>query len=247
MGGPSTRLLFEHIPKCGGTSLWNFLRHEYSEKITFHIRGKNPNEDVLRFQEMPVKERNKYRLVAGHGARNLIPYLDSSFIKFTVFRDPIERVMSYYYYVQRRPNHARHEEVVDDLSSLKSYLNSSNDGAVNNSYIRRFGPRKYVEMMEDPKAAVEETYAALMENFDHVGLLEDLEEFMRILNDHVDFHMNYDGAKQNVSSNRPDKSEINKEVAEVIAEKNSSDIALYKMIKDHWYNNKNHKLLKNVK
>ena len=233
-GGPSTRLLFEHIPKCGGTSLWRFLQNQYSHSVTFHVSGKNPTEDIQRFQEMPANARSKFRLVAGHGAHNLIPFVGDAFVKFTVLREPVDRVISYYYYIKRRPNHARHQEITENISSLKAYLESGKDGFMNNNYIRRFGPGTYPELIKDPNSAIEQTFASMIEKFDHIGILEEMKELMDVLHQSVSFSTPYDGARENVTQKRPGAEEFDAEVLELIQAMNAADIALYERVKAHW-------------
>ncbi len=43
------RVLFEHVPKCGGTTVTNYLISQYASKRIFSIDGNNPL-DVKKYE-----------------------------------------------------------------------------------------------------------------------------------------------------------------------------------------------------
>lgn len=91
--------MFLHIPKTAGMTLRAVIRRNYPPRTVWEVtRG---TELVL-----PPEERRRVQAIAGHipfGAhRALEPPVDS----ITVLRQPIERLVSMYYYIRRRgPEH----------------------------------------------------------------------------------------------------------------------------------------------
>jgi Sulfotransferase family len=93
----SRLLVFDHIPKTAGTT----FRRSYlpaalpSEERWILGGGETNASDRERFLALSLKRRDRVRIVAGHNAEMLRPYLPGArFI--TVVRDPVERAISSY-------------------------------------------------------------------------------------------------------------------------------------------------------
>lgn len=84
----SHKLLFMHIPKSGGTSVKDFLKHHYRRESSL-----TDLENIF-WQDATIPEN--YDFLAGHiEILSLIKYMRlTQFIKFTVLRNPIERLAS---------------------------------------------------------------------------------------------------------------------------------------------------------
>ena len=79
---------------------------------TFHINGANPISSTNYFRQLSEKRRFKYELVYGHCAQKIIEYIDPYSLKITVLREPIDRIVSHYYYAKSNPNHYLHKQIV---------------------------------------------------------------------------------------------------------------------------------------
>lgn len=86
-----TRLVFLHIPKCGGTSLSEVLKTNFKPKeVCPHI------SDALSRQ--PQKELAKWRYFSGHYSKSSIDCVPGPKKVVTLLRDPNARVLSLYYF-----------------------------------------------------------------------------------------------------------------------------------------------------
>ena len=68
------KILFDHLPKCGGSSLNVYLEAHYPKRKTFSTNGLNPTASVDDFKNLSQRKRHGYDLVKGHLAHNLLEY-----------------------------------------------------------------------------------------------------------------------------------------------------------------------------
>ena len=106
-------LIFLHIPKTGGTSITNLLQAVLSPSI--NVEGP---ESLRKFLDLSHSERRALRFAYGH-----MPYglheLTSAHCKYLVFlREPVDRVLSNYYYIKRAPAHPMFPKLRDGMTIL---------------------------------------------------------------------------------------------------------------------------------
>ena len=99
----SNKLIFMHIPKCGGTTFNNILDKIYLSEETFDIKQKlNTRLNIEDFINLKVQEKDRIKLLKGHMQFGLHSYFSASSEYITFLRNPIERIISYYY-VKKSP------------------------------------------------------------------------------------------------------------------------------------------------
>ncbi|NQU34540.1 MAG: sulfotransferase family 2 domain-containing protein [Bacteroidetes bacterium] len=108
-------LLFNHIPKTGGTTLRIILNRVYGVDKVFFINSKNINESVEKFKHMGVAERNSYKVISGHGAERFADLIENPF-RVSIIREPISMFISQYHYLRQSTN----SNFLADVSTLKS-------------------------------------------------------------------------------------------------------------------------------
>ncbi len=100
---PTPVLLFHHIAKTAGTSLRKILQKNYKKKELLELYG--PNRASVEwyqsyYDSMPAKQKASVKCIAAHTAHYIIPVLDRPFQVFTLLRDPLDRVISLFYFAK---------------------------------------------------------------------------------------------------------------------------------------------------
>lgn len=92
-------LIFMHIPKTAGSTLGNIIDRHYANNRLFVMIHDRDNDT---FAAQPEDMRARVQMVRGmtyYGIHRVIPR-ESRY--FTLYRHPVDRVISQYFYVQRR-------------------------------------------------------------------------------------------------------------------------------------------------
>lgn len=187
------RIVFHHVPKCGGTSVGRSLRRAYilsqgtvtpeeSFEAFTAVAGRADRKQVigdeLEFREMMLLYLlySDIRCVSAH-----VPFSDIAYEKFhgkylfvTLLRDPVERFVSHYSWSHNRPNAHGHisEEFEDFLSTERAK-------ALGSAYVRYFCGRPGLTPA-DVSAAIEMAVRNLR-RLDHVGFLDEMVRFQGAL------------------------------------------------------------------
>jgi hypothetical protein len=140
----------------------------------------------------------------------------------TVLRDPIDRVLSTYYFILTTPVHRLYEEVVSTNMSLREFVEDERFPQVSNQQTRLISG-----LRGDPSAqALEVAKSNLSTHFSAVGFTERFDEslvlFKRLLGwRNICYH------KRNVTKDRPRKYEIPNSTIRLIEKNNILDMELY--------------------
>lgn len=101
MQSTSKRIIFLHLPKNAGTSMYSILKRNYSAKEIYHVRyNKNGIWNLDEFKKLPQNKKDKIYLLTGHFDFGLHEYFSHQFQYVTMMRNPIERTISFYNYIK---------------------------------------------------------------------------------------------------------------------------------------------------
>lgn len=99
-------VIFHHIEKTAGTSLRQIIHRNYvaagARHMVFGAQRKDPG--MMRqwtarfFDSLSANERDSIVCVAAHGANHLMRHLDGPIRAITLLRDPVDRILSKYYF-----------------------------------------------------------------------------------------------------------------------------------------------------
>ncbi len=210
------KVIHLHVAKSAGTTVKSLLFKKYKQKEIYPYRfGKT--KDAMKL--LPdISEL----LVSGHFPMNFlekkVPDLENYFL-FTVFRDPVERVLSHTRYKTR--NFQRRGKI-------------SSDREINHRQL----PANYLCRMiaSNPGLKGKELLTNCIENlkkFDLIIFQDDPYEFregIELLFKTLDFRLPRNIPVQNSTEKKP----VLQTLRDEIAERNSLDIALYKYAKKHF-------------
>jgi len=230
--GPRVRvrkLLFEHIPKCAGTAARGYLQRHYRRLATYQTYGWKPDE-IDGFKRLPDSRRHAYDLIIGHGAHELLDWTAPDTIAATILREPVDRLLSHYYYVREKPEHYLHAAVAAGNLSPGAYVAAGLSDELRNHMVCRFlGVRPEVAE-RDPGRAVDAAWDVLNNRYRIVGIAERLDAAMEVIRTAVGFHGRFSVKRINRTRNRRPTTILSPEDRRLIEEHNALDIELYRRV-----------------
>jgi Galactose-3-O-sulfotransferase len=217
-------LIFLHLPKCGGTTLNRIIEWEYPPTRIFSIDPSFFRWSHRRLCTWPASRLAKMRVFKGHMPFGLHERLPQPATYITFFREPVERVISEYYFAKNYSLHPQHRRM--QMLSLEQYALMTPHHNLQTKLIS--GRGDYPDFLAGgcDESTLELAKKNLAEHFSFVGLAERFDEGLAVLK--LMFGWNITQyAKFNVTATRPEKSKVPEEVQRGIARRNRFDVALY--------------------
>ena len=223
-------IVFLHMPKAAGSTLTQIILRQYEPSATFTAYvGDEKARNVIK--GLPLEQRKQLRVVIGHMPFGSHEFLPQPCAYFTVLRDPVDRLISFYYFVLQSPDHDHHRFVTSQQMSLKEYILSGM--LADNGQTRRLAgilqPSRRTPMRDEP-CSVEDLEVAkknLRERFVVVGLSEEFDKTLLLLKKALGWKIPF-YVSTNVTRNRPMKDDISQDTLQVLREHTVLDIELYR-------------------
>ena len=147
-------VVFDHLPKCGGTSVNYFLKNAYPKRASFNLNIDSPIKSTEEFKNFNLRKRQKTKLVYGHLANELRDFVNPESIWAVVVREPVDRIISHYFFVKRNKKHYLHEEVEEKNISLEEYCYHNLSYELEKFYVAHFSGLSSLEIQRNPQIAV---------------------------------------------------------------------------------------------
>lgn len=226
-------LIFMHIPKAGGTTLQHIIAQNYLPNHIVHANSYQIKKNPACLYHVKRKMRP---VVMGHFERSSILYsllCDRPVVHFTMFREPVQRVLSHYRNLQGN--------VVDDHSqegekmTLAQYASSEMNEIQNRQTLRILGDSSraaQLQSLNDPDPLFQEAKQVLEHEFSLFGITEQYTPFLIMAQKVLNWE-NILYRRKNVSIQKPrldaakEHSEIDKQALKIIRERNQLDMRLY--------------------
>jgi hypothetical protein len=234
-------LLFLHIPKAAGTTLHSVIERQFAPDVTFSIDGFNSPQGIKEFIRLPAQQREKIRLVKGHMPYGLHKYLSVPASYITMLRDPVDRVVSHYYFVLKTPAHYLHQAVTRERMSLEDFVRSGLSTELTNDQTRLISgvekvntrlldgeERRTLQASREPvtREILETAKENLREHFAAVGLFKSFDESLLLFKKVLGWGSIY-YVRRNVTKGRPRVRQVPREARAVIEKYNEMDMELY--------------------
>jgi hypothetical protein len=233
VGESARTVVFIHIPKTAGMTLKSVVGRQHRPGEFALLYEERIRQSIDAFLAVPEGERARYRFVLGHVGYGLHEFLPQKVTYATFLRDPIERIVSYFYYVLRRPDHFLHDTA--RKLGLKDFARSDATAKLAN------GQTKYLAALDaqDATAATLECVKRhVAERFAVVGLTEQFDASLLLLRRVARWGIPwYD--RENVTRDRPRLSEIPHDALEAIVEHNRLDLELYSWARERFARERN--------
>ncbi|KXS41809.1 MULTISPECIES: sulfotransferase family 2 domain-containing protein [unclassified Candidatus Frackibacter] len=217
-------LIFLHIPKTGGVTLRRIIDKQYSLD---EVHEGSEQGMINRLK----RDEDKLKCIQGHMKFGIHTHCSKPYTYITMLREPIERVISVYYFIRRRPQNKWYDDVKN--ISLKEFV-SKDEFWQNNTNIQTFllaggeRPNKITDLFNLNNLS--QAKKNLNKYFSVVGITEMFDESLVLMKQELGWDdISY--TRKNVSKNRLAKGEVEKEIIEIIRERNRLDIELYEYVK----------------
>jgi hypothetical protein len=199
-------LVFVHIPKAAGTSLREVVARHYPR-------------DVQLATEAPIilsdEQRRRIRVLVGHVPFGTQAQLAPPVDVITMLRDPIDRVISLYYFIRRLPHHPLHGAA--RRQSLEDFAASRPLEACNQQ-VRQIGG-------VDPPS-LDAALGNLMRGVRVFGIAERFDESLVLMQRAVGWRNIYH-RDLNVTRDRPRLRDVSPVAVRRIERENALDLELY--------------------
>lgn len=216
---PST-VIFLHIPKTAGTTFRGILERAYRPAQMREIYGDIP-EAITSFQSLPKAERKQIRCLLGHFEFGLHTDLPQPASYVTFLRDPIDRIISHYYYVRRSPGHYLHDTVVSEEVALKDYVHLADELSNGQTQMIAGGAQE-----DAPETWLKAAKRNLREHFAVVGITERFDASLALMARRLEWGAVYYRVR-NATRKRPRKADLDSQTLDVLKRHNRVDCELY--------------------
>jgi len=256
-------VVFVHIPKAAGSTITKVISRQYSPENIYKdystpgdssdevepalASGEGEferfNETALRharekyaaFRQLSESARANIRIFQGHDGYGVHEMLPRPCVYFTLLRDPVDRILSHYYYVKRNSGHYLYDEVTSKNMSLEDYVSSGLTPELDNSQT------KYLAGLETPYLNFGDYSSDILTtakqhietNFILVGFTERFDETVLLLKRKLGWGEPY-YTRVNVTENRPEKRQVSDSVLQAIEKYNDLDLQLYQYAQERF-------------
>ena len=111
-------VIFVHIPKTAGMAFWKVIQRSFPASQIYDLKKKNLKRIIPELGELSSRKPPGVSVITGHQPYGLHTALAAPFTYATMLRDPVERLLSFYYYVREQPKHPLHEPVTSGALTL---------------------------------------------------------------------------------------------------------------------------------
>jgi len=221
VAGVEEAVIFLHVPKTAGTTLNRLIEWEYP---LFEIYSVDPvffRWSVSHLWQLPARRLEKTRIFKGHMLFGLHKILPQPATYITVLREPVDRVISAFYFMRSYVLHPFYWKLRRENWTLEDFVRRSPRENVQSKIVA--GADYYSPCTDE---IVEQAKENLFRYFSLVGLSERFEESLALMKLRFGWKLER-YSSFNVTRARPKKRDLPQSTLDLIVEKNSFDIALY--------------------
>jgi hypothetical protein len=219
-----------HIPKTGGTTLRDIIQRQYRSEKILMIPKLEESENILK--EVSTSQINQLKLIQGHLKYGLHNHFHRRAKYFAIIRDPINRVLSTYYYVLSQKNNPQNLSTSNNQMTIYDFVQSGVNPFLINGQTKLISGK--TGNIDNPIIESEELFSLAKENIENdflfLGITEMFDETILILKNMLGWHMPYYSIA-NRTKKKPNYDAVNPTIISFIKEHNQLDIKLYNITK----------------
>jgi hypothetical protein len=219
-----------HIPKTGGTTLRDIIQRQYRAEKILMIPKLEESENILK--EVSTSQINQLKLIQGHLKYGIHNHFHRRAKYFSIIRDPINRVLSTYYYVLSQKNNPQNLSTSNNQMTIYDFVQSGVNPFLINGQTKLISGK--TGNIDNPIIESEELFSLAKENIENdflfLGITEMFDETILILKNMLGWHMPYYSIA-NRTKKKPNYDAVNPTIISFIKEHNQLDIKLYNITK----------------
>ncbi|MBM5574153.1 sulfotransferase domain-containing protein [Deefgea sp. CFH1-16] len=195
----SGRVIFDHLPKTAGQAINAWLIEELgSGSVTPNLIG--AHQDLIR------QYGGIYSIISAHIQFDIQEALDPRYQYITVFREPVERVVSWLYFVINNHDDTQlpetRAEAIQVLQSNGRDIPSPILNHISNGYVEHFCRINGTGLESDSEKVA--NAFLIIQQYDAVGLFHEIPQFLADVSQLISIPMQKEIARVNVTNKRPE-------------------------------------------
>lgn len=220
-GSDQESVIFLHLPKTAGTTVNRLIEWEYRLSEMYSVDPVLYRWSAAHLRKLPPERLKKFRMFKGHMVFGLHEVLPQPATYITVLRDPVDRVISAYYFMRNYKLHPLHWKLRRKKWTLEDYVRNSRRENVQSKIVAG-APYEEPCTLE----IVERAKHNLRRHFSVVGISARLEESLALMKLRFGWKLS-SYSSFNVTRSRPKKRDLPEATLELIQQKNAFDMDLY--------------------
>ncbi|HEY5444633.1 MAG TPA: sulfotransferase family 2 domain-containing protein [Pyrinomonadaceae bacterium] len=214
-------VIFLHVPKTAGTTLNRLIEWEYPLFEMYSVDPVFFRWSASHLWQLPARRLKRTRMFKGHMLFGLHEILPQPATYVTVLREPIDRVISAFYFMRSYVLHPAYWQFRRENWTLEDFVRRSRRENVQSKILAgaEYNSPCTEEILEQAKEN-------LFRYFSVVGLSEHFEESLALMKLRFGWKLER-YSSFNVTRARPKKRDLPQPTLDLIAEKNAFDLALY--------------------
>jgi hypothetical protein len=214
-------VIFLHLPKTAGTTLNRLIEWEYPLMQMYSVDPVLFEWSAAHLRNLPENRLRRTRMFKGHMVFGLHEVLPQPATYITVLRNPVERVLSAFYYMRSYRLHPLYWKLRQEKMTVEQFVQRSTRDNVQCKIIA--AADYHSPCTED---VMERAIDHLDRYFSVVGLSERFEESLALMKLRFGWQLK-SYSSFNVTRARPKKDELPQSTLDLIADRNRFDVALY--------------------
>ncbi|NJP04817.1 MAG: sulfotransferase family 2 domain-containing protein [Chloroflexaceae bacterium] len=236
-------IIFIHVPKTAGTTMASIIRQNYPPEhrlrvAYYHAQAPNTKAETILnrhdFEQLSSDQKQPLRIILSDmpfGMHKMLPQ-GAKARYLTSLRHPVDRIISYYYYIRSRPESEAYQEMTAQNASLEDVTEALD---FQNSQTRKLLGIEKIAGKDRPVTLddIDQVKQNLADYFLFAGVSKRFDESLVLMKQTLGWP-NIFYTRRNVTRKRPTVTQIAEETRQKIAAANAIDMQLYDYVSDHF-------------
>ena len=219
--GAAEAIIFLHLPKTAGTTLNRLIEWEYPLREMYSVDPVLYEWSAARLRKLSARRLRKTRMFKGHMLFGLHEVLPQPATYITVLRNPVERVLSAFYFMRSYKLHPLYWKLRSERWTVEEFVQRSPRDSVQCKIIANADYHTPCT-----QEVLDRAIEHLNTHFSVIGLSERFEESLALMKLRFGWQLK-SYSSFNVTRARPKKGDLPQATLDLIAEKNRFDVNLY--------------------